>query len=145
MRRHHYHSSLKRGVWSLLLVGSVVAAGTLGMHRIERLSWVDAFYFMSMIATAQGPAVAPATAAGKLFVSLIAFVSVGCVVASLGFLFGPFFGQLWRVGVDCGVPLTALVTRPAIATLALAQGVPVEVTFKATAVHLVRRGASGPS
>ena len=53
-------------------------------------------------------------------------------------------GPLWRVGVDCGVPLTALVTRPAVQTLALAPGVPVEVTFKATAVQLVRRGA-GPS
>jgi len=53
-------------------------------------------------------------------------------------------GALWRVGVDCGVPLTALVTRPAVATLALAPGVAVEVIFKATAVHLVRRGDSGP-
>ena len=53
-------------------------------------------------------------------------------------------GPLWRVGVDCGVRLTALVTRPAVQTLALAPGVPVEVTFKATAVHLVRRGASAP-
>jgi tungstate transport system ATP-binding protein len=49
-------------------------------------------------------------------------------------------GALWRIGVDCGVPLTALVTRPAVAALALAPGVPVEVTFKASAVHLVRRG-----
>jgi ABC-type Fe3+/spermidine/putrescine transport system ATPase subunit len=52
-------------------------------------------------------------------------------------------GPLWRVGVDCGVPLTALVTRPAVTTLALAPGVAVDVTFKATAVHLVRRGDSG--
>jgi tungstate transport system ATP-binding protein len=52
-------------------------------------------------------------------------------------------GPLWRVGIDCGVLLTALVTRPAVASLALAPGVPVEVTFKATAVHLVRR-AGGP-
>ena len=51
-------------------------------------------------------------------------------------------GPLWRVAVDCGVWLTALVTRPAVATLALAPGVPVEVTFKATAVHLVRRSSS---
>jgi tungstate transport system ATP-binding protein len=54
-------------------------------------------------------------------------------------------GPLWRVGVDCGVPLTALVTRPAVDTLALAPGVSVEVAFKATAVHLVRRGASSLS
>ena len=51
-------------------------------------------------------------------------------------------GPLWRVAVDRGVLLTALVTRPAVATLALAPGVRVEVTFKATAVHLVRRGPS---
>jgi tungstate transport system ATP-binding protein len=48
-------------------------------------------------------------------------------------------GPLWRVGVDCGVPLTALVTRPAVETLALAPGVAVEVSIKATALHLVRR------
>jgi tungstate transport system ATP-binding protein len=48
-------------------------------------------------------------------------------------------GPLRRVGIDCGVPLTALVTPPAVAALALAPGTPVEVTFKATAVHLVRR------
>ncbi len=40
------------------------------------------------------------TAAGKLFVVLMAFVSVGTVVASIGFLFGPFLGQLWRIGHD---------------------------------------------
>jgi tungstate transport system ATP-binding protein len=50
-------------------------------------------------------------------------------------------GPLWRVSLDCGVPLTALLTRPAVATLALRPGVPVEATFKATAAHLVRRGA----
>jgi tungstate transport system ATP-binding protein len=49
-------------------------------------------------------------------------------------------GPLWRVGVDCGVPLTALVTRPAVETLALSPGVPVVVSVKATALHLVRRG-----
>ncbi len=100
MHQHHFHSPWKRGAWSLLLVGSVVAFGTVGMHLIEGLSYLDAFYFMSMLATAQGPASTPTTAAGKIFASLISFVSVGCVVASLGFLFGPFFGQLWRVGVE---------------------------------------------
>jgi tungstate transport system ATP-binding protein len=48
-------------------------------------------------------------------------------------------GPLWRVGLDCGVPLTVLVTRPAVATLGLEPGVAIEATFKATAAHLVRR------
>jgi molybdopterin-binding protein len=54
-------------------------------------------------------------------------------------------GPLWRVGVDCGVSLTALVTRPAVETLALAPGVRVSVSVKATALHLVRRGPGAPS
>jgi len=87
-------------VYSVVLVASVMAVGTLGMHLIEGMSYLDAFYFMSMIATAQGPMVIPAHPAGKLFASLMAFISVGTVVASLGFLFGPFFGQIWRIGVE---------------------------------------------
>jgi hypothetical protein len=53
------------------------------MHLLENVSYIDAFYFMSMLATAQGPATIPATVAGKLFASFMAFVSVGAVVTSL--------------------------------------------------------------
>ena len=98
--KHHYHSPLRRGIFSFFLVAAVMVVGTVGMHLIEGLSYVDSFYFMSMIATAQGPTFAPATTAGKIFASLIAFVSVGSVVAALGFLFGPFFGKLWKVGIE---------------------------------------------
>ena len=77
-----------------------MTVGTIGIHTLEGFSYLDAFYFMSMLATAQGPNIAPATVAGKIFVSIMAFVSVGFVVAALGFLFGPFFGQLWRIGVE---------------------------------------------
>ena len=101
MSRHHqYRSPLRRGVYSVILLTCVMGIGTIGVHLIERMSLLDAFYFMSMIATAQGPSVVPATAAGKLFVALMAFISVGSVVASLGFLFGPFFGRLWKIGVE---------------------------------------------
>ena len=83
-----------------MLLTLVMGTGTVGMHRIERMPYLDAFYFMSMIATAQGPAVAPGSAAGKLFTSLMAFISVGSAVTSLGFLFGPFFGRLWKIGAE---------------------------------------------
>ena len=99
-RRHPLHSPLRRGLASCALVAVVMLVGTLGIHHFEGVSYLDAFYFMSMIATAQGTATVPVTPAGKLFTALIAFVSVGSVVAALGFLFGPFFGKLWRVGVD---------------------------------------------
>ena len=78
----------------------MTAIGTVGLHLIEHLSWIDAFYFISMIVTAQGPVTMPATTAGKVFVSFIAFISVGSVVAALGFLLGPFLGQLFKIGVN---------------------------------------------
>jgi hypothetical protein len=99
MRQDNVRSVYRRGLIALALVASVLAVGTLGIHLLEGYPYVDSFYFMAMLATAQGPAGTPATDAGKLFASLMAFVSVGAVVASLGYLFGPFFGAVWRVGV----------------------------------------------
>ena len=99
-RAHHYRSHWQRGAYALLGVGSIVTIGTLGMHRLEGMSYLDAFYFVSMIATAQGPPEAPVTAAGKLFAAFMAYVSVWSGVAALGFFFGPFFGQLWHAGVS---------------------------------------------
>ncbi len=44
-----------------------------------------------------------------------------------------------RVAVDCGFPLTALVTHRAVEELGLGEGVEVTVQFKATAPHLLLR------
>lgn len=49
-------------------------------------------------------------------------------------------GALVRVDVDCGFPLSAVVTRSALDDLQLAPGVPVVAAIKAGAVHLVPRG-----
>ena len=99
--KHHYHSPVKRGLYSLILVAGVLLLGTLGIHALEGFSYVDSFFFTSMIATGQGPvgSLVPQTTAGKLFTSVLAFVSVGILLAALGFVFGPFLGKLWRIGV----------------------------------------------
>jgi hypothetical protein len=97
--RRSRHSIYRRALLAVAIILFVLAVGTLGMCIIEGLSLVDSFYFMAMLATAQGPPTAPQTVAGKLFAALMAFVSVGSVVAALGFIFGPFFGALWHVGV----------------------------------------------
>ena len=101
IHKHHYHSPIKRGIYSLVLVSFILLLGTLGFHFIEGFAYIDSFYLTSMLATGQGPApsVSPSTSLGKLFTSLIAFISVGSMVAAFGFLFGPFFGKLWRIGV----------------------------------------------
>ena len=48
-------------------------------------------------------------------------------------------GPLIRIGLDCGFPLTALVTRPALEELQLKMGESVIAVLKAPAVHLVPR------
>ena len=48
-------------------------------------------------------------------------------------------GALVRVTLDCGFPLTALVTRPAAQELSLQIGEPITALIKAPAIHLVPR------
>ena len=99
--KHHFHSARNRALYCVFFVAFVLAFGTLGMHWIEGFSWIDSFYFTCMIATGQGPApnTSLSTPLGKLFTCLLAFLSVGSMVASLGFLFGPFLGKLFKIGV----------------------------------------------
>jgi len=93
-------SFVKRALYSVLLVAIVEVIGTLGMNAIEGMSYLDAFYFTSMLATGEGPTVTPVTAGGKVFAAVLAFVAVGTAITALLFLFGPFLGRVFRVGVE---------------------------------------------
>jgi tungstate transport system ATP-binding protein len=46
-----------------------------------------------------------------------------------------------KLTLDCGFPLVSYVTREAFSVLGLGEGKPVFATFKATAVHVIRKGA----
>jgi tungstate transport system ATP-binding protein len=48
-------------------------------------------------------------------------------------------GAQYRVRIACGSPVIALVTKQSFDDLGLEHGAPVVVTFKASAVHLIRR------
>jgi len=48
-------------------------------------------------------------------------------------------GAFFKVRVDCGFPLTAYVTRNAVDDLSLREGMPATASFKATAIHVIRR------
>jgi voltage-gated potassium channel len=95
-------SFLERAAFSFFLIAAVVLMGTVVMHSIEGWSYLDSFYFTSMIATGQGPPanLDPQSASGKVFTAVLAFVSVGTVISALLFLFGPFFGRVFRLGVE---------------------------------------------
>ncbi|BDG02062.1 ABC transporter ATP-binding protein [Anaeromyxobacter oryzae] len=49
-------------------------------------------------------------------------------------------GPHLEVKLDCGFPLVAHVTRESLAALALAEGKDVFASFKATAIHVIRKG-----
>ena len=99
-KRHHFHFWHHRALYALALIVFAMVWGTAGMHALEKMTWMDAFYFMSMIATAQGSAITPATDGGKIFASVMAFVSAGMVLVALGFLLGPLMGKLFKVGFE---------------------------------------------
>jgi len=77
-----------------------VTIGTLGIRTIEGLSYMDACYLTSMIATGQGPNYTPVTALGKVFTENLGIVSVETVIATLVFLFGSFSGAVLRSGIE---------------------------------------------
>ena len=89
----------RRAFYSIILIVVVLGVGTLGMHFIEGWAYIDSFYFTSMLVTAEGPPNAPATNAGKIFASFMAFVGVGSVVTALVFILGPALAKIWRKGI----------------------------------------------
>jgi tungstate transport system ATP-binding protein len=50
-------------------------------------------------------------------------------------------GFYYKVRVDCGFSLTSVVTRQSVESLPLREGITVLASFKATAVHVMRRTA----
>ncbi len=78
----------------------VMVVGIVGFHQIEGMGWVNAVYFESMLATGQGPPLTLNTDAGKIFASVMAFVSVGSVITALVVTLIPLISQLWREGLE---------------------------------------------
>ena len=98
---HHPLSPFRRRTLiSIVILVMVMIVGIAGMVLLEGWSYVDAFYFMSLIATSQGPTRSPSTDGGKIFASAMAFVSVGAAISSIAFIFGPLFGTLFKEGID---------------------------------------------
>jgi hypothetical protein len=93
-------SFLTRAIYSFALIALVVIIGTVGMHQLEGLPYLDSFYFTALLATGEGPSFTPVTVGGKLFAGVFAFVSVGTTVTALLFLFGPFFGSVIKMGLE---------------------------------------------
>lgn len=93
-------SRKKRVFYSFSGILVVMLVGIVGFHEIEGMGWVNAIYFESMLATGQGPPLTLTTDAGKIFASVMAFVSVGSVITALVVTLIPLISQLWREGLE---------------------------------------------
>jgi hypothetical protein len=83
---------------ALLAVLFVMAVGTIGIKLLTGWRWVDSFYFMAMIGTAEGPPTNPPNFWSKIFAAVMAFVSIGTLISAVGVLFGPYLGYLFHKG-----------------------------------------------
>ncbi|TMI07106.1 hypothetical protein E6H34_08815 [Candidatus Bathyarchaeota archaeon] len=68
------------------------------MMVLEGWDLVTSFYFMSLLATAEGPAQSPITVGGKIFASFMAFLSIGAAISAITLTFGPLFGSVVKGG-----------------------------------------------
>ena len=87
-------------VYSLSLIALVLVVGVVGFHQLEGMRWVDAVYFESMLAAGQGPPIPLITDWGKIFASVMGFVSVGTVLVTLVVNLGPIMSQVWRESLE---------------------------------------------
>ena len=93
-------TALRRAVYAISGIVVVMIVGTVGVHLIEGMNYVNAGYFESMLATGQGPPLQLTTDTGKLFASVMAFVSVGSVITTLVFTLGPILATVWRESLE---------------------------------------------
>ena len=100
MRSRIPRSLVRRAAYSIILVAVAEAVGTVGFHAIEGMGWVNAFYMESMLATGQGPPLQLVTDSGKIFASIMGFVSVSSVLSAIILTVGPLLARLWKEGVD---------------------------------------------
>src|SRR5207253_6506451 len=96
--RHPLSPFKKRAIFAVAILGLMMAIGTIGMMILEGWDLVTSFYFMSLLATAGGPAQSPITVGGKIFASFMAFLSIGAAISAITFTFGPLFGSVVKGG-----------------------------------------------
>jgi hypothetical protein len=96
--RHPLSPFKRRAFFSIVVLAIVMAVGTVGMIVLEGWDLVSSFYFMPLLATAEGPAQSPMTVGGKIFASFMAFLSIGAAISAITFTFGPLFGSILKEG-----------------------------------------------
>lgn len=100
IEKHNTHKlilHLARNIlWGSILIAIALYIGMLGYHKLEHMSWVDAFANASMILSGMGPLSQLVTTEGKIFAGFYAlFSGLGFIVLT-GLIFSPIIHQFFR-------------------------------------------------
>ncbi len=89
----------KRTAVAVAAILIVMGVGIIGMKLLSPgWSWLNSFYFMAMLGTAEGPPTIPPTFWGQIFAGVMSFVSIGTLITAAGIIFGPALGYLFEKG-----------------------------------------------
>ena len=80
--------------YALALVVVTLAAGMLGYHLLEHMSWLDAFHQSALLLSGVGSAIDVRTDAGKLFDAIYAVFCGVILLAATGLMFAPVIHRL---------------------------------------------------
>lgn len=70
-----------------LVVVTVLMVGAVFYHFVEKLNWIDTFYFCVVTLTTVGYGdIVPKTNLGKIFTTFYILIGVGIIAASLSYL-----------------------------------------------------------
>ena len=79
---------------ALGLIAFSIAVGMTGYHRLEHLSWLDAFLNAAMLLGGMGPVNPPVTDAGKLFAGVFALYAGLVFIVTAALFFTPLLHRL---------------------------------------------------
>jgi voltage-gated potassium channel Kch len=84
---HDKLRSAKRYRWVALIAASIIGLGTVFYHFVERLSWLDSWYFSTITLTTIGYGdITPKTEIGKLFTIFYVLFGVGVIATILNIM-----------------------------------------------------------
>ena len=86
-----YRRMLLSALLGLSLVAVSLAAGMLGYHHYEGMSWIDSFVNAAMILSGMGPMLPINTYGGKMFAGCYAIYSGIALISIAGIVFAPVF------------------------------------------------------
>lgn len=89
----------RRTVLATLAILAVMTIGTVGMKFLSGWGWLESFYFMAMLGTAEGPPEVPPNVFSSVFAAVMAFISIGTLITAAGIIFGPYLGYLFHKGI----------------------------------------------